>query len=199
MPGAHAPTASLTTPITRLVLGEWPSTLPSDDLVQISPSPGAVFRTSPASDLPSPGSSRSVLTGQGDTSGSPVKPLRRGGDRRPQPKTASPEDRLHRRTLRPVDVGGRQRRVGVYLHTPHRHFDNAQLIEFDAEGSLKSTAASPTVYGLPLVSSGSRLWASGRGPRCNSPSRVWRINGSNRKATFLMGVHTPYGTLHLRC
>lgn len=173
--------------------------MPSDNLVEISPSTGAVLDTFPSRVLPSPGSPRNLLTGQGDNlwiagagaEGNEEVDILRPGQSTPTVVAAAGG---LVQWMAPVNGG-----VWAYAYTIHTTSSNPakepttnrRLLRLDPLGVVK-TVHSPTLAGEGIVGSGASLFVSGVGGRCTGPMHVWQLDASNGKVTPLLAVRTPY-------
>ncbi len=174
---------------------------PSDSLVEISPSTGAVLDAFPSNVLPSPGSPRSLLTGQGDNlwiagagaDGHEVIAVLR--PRQSAPSVVATAGELVQWMA--AGDGG----VWAYAYSVHttpsnpakEPTTNRRLLRLDARRVAK-TIHSPTLTGEAIVASGASLFVSGVGGRCAGPMHVWQLQATSGKVTPLVAVHTPYET-----
>lgn len=174
----------------------------SASLLQISASTGAVEWSIPSGHLPSPGSPRSLLTGQGanlwlsgEGSGTHevVEVLRPG---HPAPQIIATAGELVS-WISPVDGG-----VWAYAYTFHttptasatQTFTNSRLVEAGAAGHV-TIVSSVTLAGTGVVGDGRWVFGSGvRGGRCDRPLQIWQIDGSSAVVRRLASVRAPYRT-----
>ena len=159
---------------------------PSDDLVQVSPSSGAVVRTVPDSALPLLTDEPSLL-GNGDTLW-----LASGPGTATAIATLAPGQQAPTQVYAENAPGGVQWLAEVHGNVwadvtsagiPH-------LVELSPSGAVVLRAGPQLIGNTPLVSTGSNLWTSGVEASCNNPIQVWRVNGSTGHATATVTVHT---------
>jgi hypothetical protein len=159
---------------------------PSDDLVEISPSTGAVLATVPDSVLPA-GTETPAMVGNGAAlwlagssgSSSVIETLNPG---QPIPKrvyTATGTDA-------PEWLAAAGGHVWAYLRL--------QLIQFDGGGAQVAESAPQELGQTPVLGSAGALWTSGETSRCDSPFRIWEVKRAHAMATTAATVHTPYET-----
>lgn len=175
---------------------------PSDSLVEISPATGAVLETFPSSVLPSPGSPRSVLAGQGRNlwlagagpGGHEVVEVLQPGQSAPRVVGTAGEFVQWMSTVRG--------RMWAYAYTiratpsnvAKEPTANTRFIEFGTHGVVRTVESSSTLSGDGIVGYGSSLFASGVGGKCAGPMWVWRVDGSSGKVTPLAALTAPYET-----
>ncbi len=164
----------------------------SDEVLQISPSTGAVVRTITGTPV-SEGGHPLVVGGPGGLwlAGGASSPLilDRLGPRSTTPavvfKGSGPHSVLWLST-----VGDRVwAEVGTYVDGGRRVV--TRLVAFDSSGR-KVLETSPEDAGdLPVVGSAGQLWSVGDGTRCDGPQSLWRIDGRTGKSVKVGTLSSP--------
>jgi hypothetical protein len=159
---------------------------PSDDLVQVSPSTGAVVRT--IADTASPLlTDEPLLLGNGDTLW-----LASGPGTATAIATLAPGQAAPTQVYAESGPGGVQWLAAVHGNVWADVTNNGipHLVELSPTGAVLQRAGPQLIGNTPLVSTDTTLWTSGVAASCNSPLQVWRVNGSTGRASATVTIHT---------
>ena len=159
---------------------------PSDDLVQVSPSTGAVVRTIADSASPLLTDEPSLL-GNGDSLW-----LASGPGTGTAIATLAPGRFVPTQVYAESGSGGVEWLVAVDGNVWADVTNNGipHLVELSPTGALLRRTGPQLIGDTPLVIAGTTLWASGVAASCNSPLQVWRVNESTGRATATVTIHT---------
>ena len=158
---------------------------PSDDLVQVSPSTGAVVRTIPDSASPLLTDEPSMV-GNGD-----ILWMAGGPGTVAAIATLAPGEAAPTQVYAENGPGGVQWLAAVHGNVWADVTTNGvpHLVEFSPSGTVLLRTGPQLLGTTALVSTGSNLWTSGV-VTCVNPIQVWQVNGSTGRATAAVKVHT---------